>query len=283
MRNLTIQRAKTWVGAISMAKVYIEDPSGELEIRGVRCRKLGIVKNGGEATFQIGDEAAKIFVIGDKLSRNMCNDYYPLPEGQEDVVLTGKNKFDLLVGNAFRFDENDSSEVAENRKEGRKHGVMVIITACIVGIMIGMIAGPYLVYLDASKPKTFSDRGFTITLHGGFRKAYDTRFTACYRAKDAAVFALKEPFSTMEGLEGMTLEQYGALVIQKNSLLASQIKTEGDLTYFTYESADGSSFYLAFLFKQNDAFWLVQCATNADQAETYTPLFLQWAESIKLS
>ena len=283
MRNLTIQREKNWVGAITKAKVYIEDPDGELEISSVRCRKLGVVKSGGESTFQIGEEAAKIFVIGGRFSRNMCNDYYPLPEGQEDVVLTGKNKFNLFTGNAFRFDNNDSPEVLENRKKGALEGASVVICACLVGVMIGSFLWSYTFSGDSSQPKTFSQKGITITLHGGFRKTYDSRFTACYTSKEAAMFVLKEPFSTMEGFENYTLEQYGNLVIQKNQLTASEIKTENGLTYYTYESEDGKSFFMAFLFKVEDAFWLVQCATNADQADAYTPQFKQWAASIKLS
>jgi len=86
MRNLTIKRTKSFVACLIKLKVYIEDPSSnEMKINNISCRKLGDLKNGEEKTFLIGDNAAKVFVIADSLSKGFCNEYYSLPEGQEDV------------------------------------------------------------------------------------------------------------------------------------------------------------------------------------------------------
>jgi len=75
MRNLTIKREKHFVASLAKAKFYIEDPnSDEIVINGVKCRKLGELKNGEEVTFQIDEKSAKLFVIVDKLSKNACND-----------------------------------------------------------------------------------------------------------------------------------------------------------------------------------------------------------------
>ena len=281
MRSLTIQRGKSWAGAAMKVKVYIEDIAGDLVIGDVRCRKLGAIKNGQEATFQIGEEAAKIFVIGDKLSRNYSNDFYPLPEGQEDVVLTGSCKFNLFAGNAFRFDNNDSFEVYQNRKQGQKKGTVVMVVALLVGLVVGWFLGTRVFFGNSAKEKVFSDRGISITLHRGFRETYDARFTICYTSKDAAVFALKEPFAILEGLENKTLFQYGNMVIEANNIEGASVKKEGSLMYFTYESADGANFYMAFLYKSHDAFWMVQCATNVENAEKLIPTFKEWAASVK--
>ena len=63
-------------------KVYIEDAqSNELIISGVPCRKLGDLKNGEEKTFEIGEDAAKVFVIADTLSKDYCTEFYQLSEG----------------------------------------------------------------------------------------------------------------------------------------------------------------------------------------------------------
>lgn len=122
MRNLIIKRTKSSVGCLMKMKVYIEDPAGELTINDTPCRKLGDLKNGEERTFPIGSEAVKVFVISDKLSKDYCNEYYQLPEGQEDISLSGKNKFNPASGNAFRFDNNESEGIATNRKKGTKKG-----------------------------------------------------------------------------------------------------------------------------------------------------------------
>jgi hypothetical protein len=55
-------------------------------------------------------------VIADKISRDFCNDYYEISAGQEDVFLSGKNKFNLATGNAFRFDNNENTHTLENRR-----------------------------------------------------------------------------------------------------------------------------------------------------------------------
>ena len=76
MRNLTIKRQKSFVACLGKMKVYIEDPmANDLVIKGVYCRKLGDLKNGEEKTFQIGDNAAKVFVIADALSKDFCNEF----------------------------------------------------------------------------------------------------------------------------------------------------------------------------------------------------------------
>lgn len=52
MRNLTIKRAKSFVGCLAKMKIYIEDPAaGDTEIGGVSCRRLGELKNGEERPF----------------------------------------------------------------------------------------------------------------------------------------------------------------------------------------------------------------------------------------
>ena len=122
MRNLTIKRIKSFVGCLGKVKIYIEDPtSSEIVINGVSCRKLGEIKNGNEATFQIENNALKVFAIFDKLSKNYCNDFYELCEGEEDIYLSGQCRFSL-GSNAFRFDNNPSQSAAANRKKGNKKG-----------------------------------------------------------------------------------------------------------------------------------------------------------------
>ena len=142
MRKLTIKRTKSFVACLMSMKVYIEDhSSSELTINDIPCRKLGEIKNGEEKTFEIGDEAAKVFVIADKLSKDYCNDIYELAEGHEDVSLTGKNQLNPANGNAFRFDNNESVAAQANRKRGTNKGIIIMIVAIAVGAIVGFIIG----------------------------------------------------------------------------------------------------------------------------------------------
>ena len=142
MRNLTIERRKTFVGCAMKMKVYIEDAtSNELVIGGVNCRKLGDVKSGESKTFEVAESSAKVYVIADTLSRNYCNEFYQLPEGSEDIALSGKNYLNPLAGNPFRFDNNDNPEVLENRKKGKRMATIVAICAIVVGFAVGFMIG----------------------------------------------------------------------------------------------------------------------------------------------
>lgn len=138
MRKLTIKRAKTFVACLAKVKVYVEDPtSSKIKINNVPCRKIGDLKNGEEKTFEIGEHAQKVFVIGDKLSKEICNDLYQIPAGEEDITLTGKTHFDPIVGNAFKFDNNDTKEAVFNRNRGKTIGTILLIVSMILGFIIG--------------------------------------------------------------------------------------------------------------------------------------------------
>lgn len=283
MRNLTIKRTKSAVAGLAKMKVYIEDPeNSELQINGVPCRKLGDLKNGEEKTFSVGDHAAKVFVITDTASRNYSNDYYPLPEGTEDVTVTGKNCYNPSAGNPFRFDGITDEAVLANRKKGNKKGMVILVVALILGFVLGL-ARTTLEKSQTEKAKEFSTEGMTITLTAEFKEESYEGFTQCYETKDVAVFTLKEEFTLMEGLEDYTVAEYGELVVLGNGLDDSALKTENGVTYFDY-NADGSSgtefYYFATVHKSGDAFWLIQFAVDADQAEQYRPLFFQWAASV---
>lgn len=142
MRNLTIKREKSFVACLMKIKVYIEDhTSNEITINNIPCRKIGEIKNGEEKTFSIDEKETKVFVIADKLSKDYCNDFYKIPAGTSDIFLTGKNKFSLSSGNAFRFNGVTDEEVLRNRVKGTKKGSNVMLLSIIIGLIVGLIIG----------------------------------------------------------------------------------------------------------------------------------------------
>jgi hypothetical protein len=142
MRNLIIKREKSFVACLGKFKVYIEDAnSNELTIKGTTCRKLGDLKNGEEKIFSIEENEAKIFVIADKMSKEYCNEMYKLPKGSENIYLSGRARFNLSAGNAFRFNDNHDDEAIENRNAGKEKGKKILLTAIIIGFIIGFMIG----------------------------------------------------------------------------------------------------------------------------------------------
>ncbi len=285
MRNLTIKREKRFVGSLVKMKIYIEDPTAkELIINKTPCRKIGDLKNGEQKTFQIADQAAKVFVIADKLSKDYCNEYYQLPEGQEDIFLSGKNKYNPANGNAFVFDNNQSEGIAENRKRGKRKGIVVLLVAAVVGAIVGFLLTSGLLFPKTSKEKTFSSDGMTITLTDAFRETDIANQTVAYDSRKVAVFALKEAFSLADGFEDYTLDAYADLVQQNNGLTSSVVKNTDGLKWFTYEYTNPDTKdtyqYVSFVFKTDDAFWLIQFATLEEDFEEYDAQIMEWAKTI---
>lgn len=288
MRKLIIKRHKSFVACLMKSKVYIEDPvANEIAINDVPCRKLGDLKNGEEKTFLIGDEEARVFVIVDKLSKNYCNEYYQLEAGIEDVTLTGKHKYNPANGNAFRFDNNNNPDVVANRKKGTKKGLIILILAIIAGAVAGCMGGSNLFASipEDSVEKVFSGEGMSIVLTDSFYESdMESGYTVVYDSANVAVFALKEDFSLIEGGENYTLEQYGEAVLISNSMTDTEYQHTDGLTYFTYDATNPETnvdyTYNAFVFKADDAFWLVQFATLKEEADTYHPQIIEWAKTI---
>jgi len=284
MRELKIKRNKSFVGCLAKMKVYIEDPeSNEITINNTACRKLGELKNGEEKTFEIGEEAAKLFVIADKLSKGYCNELYQIPAGNDNISLTGKNAFNPASGNAFRFDGNDSAEVVQNRKGGSKKGLVVLIVALIIGVVVGLA----IVGIAKSLPNTFSAQGMSITLTNEFKQTNAQGFDVCYDSPKAAVFVIKERFSQLPGSEDYTLAEYGDLVMENSNLTSDALKTVDGLTYFEYDYTNPSNKqnyqYYAFIYKGGDAFWMIQFATYKKNANKYFDDIVKWAKSVKFS
>lgn len=288
MRNLTIKREKRFAGCLAKMKVYIEDPtSNEICINNISCRKIGDLKNGEEKTFQIDEQEVKIYVIADKLSKDYCNEFYQLSAGQEDVFLSGKNKFNPANGNAFRFDNNESEEIIASRKRGTRKGLFVLIVAAIVGAVIGYSITSNLFPNKTSEPKDFSSDGMTITLTDEFVKTDIENFAVAYGSKNVAVFALKEAFTLVDGSQDYTLEQYGDLVLQNNNLPSSKIQNSEGLTGFEYEFTNPDTKdtykYFSFVYKSNDAFWVVQFATLTENADEYRSKIFEWAKTVSFN
>lgn len=287
MRNLIIKRNKTFVGCAMSLKVYVEDAmSTEIKINGVSCRKLGTIKNGEEKSFLIDNEAVKVFVIADKLSKDYCNEFYKVPEGQEDIYISGKCKYNPANGNAFRFDGVTDEEVLANRKKGNKKGLIVLVIALVVGMLAGAIPGLSGVFDNVKvTAEQFTVDNMQITLTNEFTTESYQGYNGVFASKEVAVFVLKEDFSLLENFEDYTLQQYGELVIDNNGLTGSvELNEVEGICYFDYEynntEENTTYYYMSTLFKSDDAFWIIQFAVPAEDAEKYLPQLIEWAKTV---
>ena len=281
MRKLTIKRTKTFVACLAKANVYIEDENNcDLVINDTPCRKLGTLKNGEEKTFEISEAAATVFVIADKLSKGFCNEFIRIPAGEEEVTLTGRNRFNLATGNAFRFDGEVSDEVIANRRQSNRKGAVVMVIAAVIGFVLGYVftSGVLGDGLEG-KAKNFSATGMTITLNDKFKtRSYDGFELVC-ESRKVVVFALREKFSGYPAMKEWTLQEYAEAA---NASTNAPIQHKDGLIFFEYDATNGTEYhYVAFVYKTGDAFWLVQFATDKSDAEECRPYILEWAKTVQ--
>lgn len=285
MRKLTIKRKKSFVASLAKLKVYIEDPAGELDITGIKCRLLGTLANGEEKSFYIEENAAKVFVIADKMSRDYCYDCRNLPEGNEDIYLTGKNAFNPATGNAFRFEGGTDEEVAKRHKESKKGGLIVLITAIVIGFTAAWIISSGVTYSKKkATPKDFSYEEMTITLTALFKEE-EVEGRTVFTSNDVAVFVLRENFVAGDiDLSGYTVRGYAELARENNPVMAGATYEETDGVpnmVYTYAGDDGKTYvYFTTFYKSSDAFWIVQYFVNESGYESRKPKFIEWAKTV---
>lgn len=290
MRNLTIKRAKRFVGCLGTMKVYIEDPqANDMTINGVTCRMLGTLKNGETKTFSVSEAAVKVFVIAGKLSKGFCNEYYPLPESTEDILLTGKNCFNPAAGNAFRFDGVVDPAVLANRKKTTRKGMIVLIAAAIVGAVVGFVMGGQMVknMLSAKQePKEYQVADLRITLTEQFKDFSVEGYTGGFQTRDVAILILQENRNMLEAGGVNSLTQYAKLVQQVNKHNAP-IQEEEHFLYYEYDfhnSTTNEDFhYFVMMYKNPVDFYIVQFAVRQAETENYREQVMEWAKSVNVN
>lgn len=154
----------------------------------------------------------------------------------------------------------------------------------VLYLLILLILGVTGCALLEPEEKTFKDNGMSITLTDEFTEKDLVSTTVYFESMDAIVTGLKEEFSTLEaaGLtKDSTVEDY-AKAVTTNNQKDSEIKTEDGLTYFTYTSdVNGKTyFYIATVYKSNDAFWLFNFACDSSDQEKFESTFKTWAKSV---
>lgn len=288
MRNLTIKREKSFVGCFAKSRIYVCDELvGDTKINGDKCYKLGELKNGEEQNFVIGDGETKIYVVADKLSRNICNEVCYIPAGVENIYLMGECKYNPIGGNCFRFHGMTDPRVLANRKKStKKYGVFFAI-CIIVGIIAGFFSGYEApTYAKDGEPyEIVDDSGVIITLTDTFVDSELEGFTFSYSTSDVGVIGVQEAFTIFEGFEDYTIEEYAEMMIRNNKREDAEYTRENGvdfIEYVFYNEQEGINYaYLVAMYKTEDSFWAINFAVAEEEYETYRPLFLEWAKSVE--
>lgn len=274
MRSLTVKRHKAFTGCAVQIRVYIEDPfSPELDICGVPCKLLGIIKNNEERSFPIGLESRRVFFVPQVKSRDLYNTPFTVPYGQENVFVAGKfcQENGLMP---FRLDGIEpTTEQLEREKKMKKRSVIigVIVFAVLMGLLF------VLRNIDfGTDAKEFSKGDFSITLTEAFRESQYDEFYAVYESDMVAVMVLQEE---------MTLGQDAAGYIQSLEQMGADLQKKDSMVWFTAtEDVDGLTYYYEYyLFEDKDTLWTVIFGVPVGKQDEYASEFFQWAKSVELA
>ena len=134
------------------------------------------------------------------------------------------------------------------------------------------------------KTKVFTVEELSITLTDAFDEKNLLTQTAYYESEDMLVTVLRESDATLrsESLDPeMSAAQYAETVIEMNQINAA-VQTDGDLTYFAFrqEISGESCYYVAFIYKTESAFWMIQFVCEAGDAEELQPLIFSYAKNV---
>lgn len=296
MRKLTIRREKSFIGCLAKMKIYLEDSSSDEiklpivdengEQKNISCRKIGELKNGEEKTFHIEDGALRVFVIADKLSKNYCNEFYMLPEGDSDVALSGENEFNPATGNAFRFAGNTNAQALEGRKRGNKKSLGIIIITVIIGLILGFFIGfgitsGIFALLD-DQPQDFAAGNMTITLNESFEQYNIPYYSAVYASNDVDVFINKYINKISSSANDSAVDFAQSIIT--NSRLNCKVESRDGLDFFISDSTeeDGKLYQnYYFAYKNGSDFWLVQFSVLDSRVWRYDGKIMKWAGSVR--
>ncbi len=134
-----------------------------------------------------------------------------------------------------------------------------------------------------SNAKTFTAEGLTVTLTDDFKQTTIEGYTVAFDSANVAVLALKESFSLLEGLSEFSLEEYGELVIENNGKDVSLQTADGLVWFeFSFHNADLNKdyHYFSYVYKANDAFWLIQFSCLEAEVATYQAPIATYAKSV---
>lgn len=283
MRKVYLTREKTFAACLATLSVYIEDGiNPDFEISGVPCRHICKIKNGETVSFDIGNEAKKVFVIADTVSRNYSNDYYQIPAGENDVEISGKNVVNPGIGNPFRFNGVTDEDALAGRKSANRKGVLITILAVLLGAVIGFVST-----MDTwlEKPKTFVADSFEIVLTTAFSDDYEDG-VYYFGSKDCSVAVYEYSYSEHADIIAMDEQQFLELHQASGHFLAeSKIVSESGLKFIEEEAesnaGDIRSYFTVFV-KGEESFFLFEFGCKTNEYEEYRPSFVEWASSIKI-
>ncbi len=307
MRNLTIKKNKSRFNLFSKTRICIYDSeSKDIRIKTKPYRILGTIKSNEEKTFQIDDNEIEIIAFNDKFSKDVANDVYIIPAGTNDVTLTGKDNNSIYRG-TFEFDDNINEIALKNRKDQKKSYIILFVIILVNIIFVNLTTTPTETTFTVDEmqiilPDSFSDEtnetyemmAEELKLDNKDTESLKENLNDAYFYSDTVFLTVvKDSFEelTATGIQGaqyLSIEEYIEIVKAASLNEGKQftdIKKENGATFcehiFTGPKSEENLKYINFLYKTDNAFWIVSFATLEEEFENHRASFFAWEETIK--
>ena len=283
MRKVYLTRDKSFVACLAKLNVYVEDANNpEDVIADIPCRKVCKIANGETISFEIPDEETRVIVIADKLSKNLCNDYYRVPAGVSDVEIGGKCTYNPGAGNPFRFHGVTDEDILANRKRSGRKGLITILIAALVGFVIGFVGTMDTWFVN---DKVFKADDFEITLTTQFTEDYENGSHIFY-SKDCSVAVVVFDFEQHADLAPLSEMDFLNLLKMNDGFSVSAELRNLEGLYIVEEQAESEigdirSYFTVFK-KSDDAFYLFEFGCENEKYQEYRNQFIDWAKTIVL-
>ncbi|MBO5701590.1 MAG: hypothetical protein J6S71_04060 [Clostridia bacterium] len=281
MRKVYLTRDKSFVGCLGKLNVYVEDvANAETVIADIPCRKVCKIANGETVSFDIPDEEVRVIVIADKLSKNLCNDYYRVPAGVSDVEIGGKCTYNPGAGNPFRFHGVTDEDILANRKRTGRKGLVVLIIAALIGFVMGFVGNMDTLFVN---DKVFTADEFEITLTTQFAEDYEDG-TYYFGSRDSSVAVTVFDFDEYAGIAQMSEREFLNL-LKSNEIfsISAELKNlEGLLVVEEQAESQAGDIrsYLTVFIKSDEAFYIFEFGCENEKYQEYRNQFIDWAKTI---
>ena len=165
-------------------------------------------------------------------------------------------------------------------KAGLKKGIIVMLIALVVGALIGFSATSIVLAVKNNKEKTFTASEFQITLNESFSEKLMENVTMAYGSHNMSISFRKASFTSSN--KSFTAEQYARSVMLASGIV-SEVKVDGDLTYFAANGTSASGQRMtSFIYacKTDECFWIVEFGVRQNQVGRFEKTARKYAESI---
>lgn len=159
---------------------------------------------------------------------------------------------------------------------------LMILTLCL--LLCGCTAEEEV--SDAPVPTEFTAAGLHLTLTDAFAEKQHAAYTLYAESETLLVLGLKEEYTLFENTDfsaQTSPEQYAALVWNANKLEGElTLSEDGALLWFDYDQqVNGGDYrYRAYVFKDNEGFWLLQFAARANEFAEQSDVMHEYAASV---